>query len=109
MIIGRIEGTTRVIGESQGYEPLPLRDQLMTYECANGHQHTCPTMTTAWYPTPAELKALLDGSPVHVRLIGVAHPPIYVAVPEAAEENFNGKEANETDGAQEGRQREAGS
>lgn len=39
-------------------------------------------MVTAWHPTPDELAALNAGAAVHVRLIGVAHPPIMVEVGE---------------------------
>jgi hypothetical protein len=52
MQIGRIEGTTRVLGRSQGYLGLPVRDEVIT--CAVGGEGT-PAMTTAWHPTPAEL------------------------------------------------------
>ena len=35
-------------------------------------------MTTAWIPTPEEIAAILAGAPIHVRIIGTAHPPIMV-------------------------------
>lgn len=75
MQIGRIEGATRVIGKSQGYLGLPLRDE--TVHCSVGGEGT-PAMVTAWLPTPAELAALNAGAAVHVRIIGAAHPPIMV-------------------------------
>jgi len=77
MLIARIEGTTRVIGKSQGYLGLPIRDQTMT--CKVGGEDT-PTMTTAWHPTPDELAALNAGAAVHVMLVGMQHPPIMVMV-----------------------------
>jgi len=79
MQIGRISGTTRVIGKGQGYMGLPLRDE--TISCAVYGEGT-PAMVTAWLPTPRELEALNAGAAVHVRLIGNAHPPIMVEVGE---------------------------
>jgi len=43
-------------------------------------------MVTAWLPTPKELEALNAGAPVHVRIIGIHHPPIMVEVGETPEE-----------------------
>ena len=77
MQIGRIQGFTRELGKSQGYMGLPLRDGIIN--CSVNGPET-PTMTTAWLPTPAELAALNAGAAVHVRLLGVSHPPIMVEV-----------------------------
>lgn len=75
MQVGRIDGATRVIGKSQGYLGLPLRDE--TISCAVGGPGT-PAMVTAWLPSPEELAALNVGAAIHVRLIGTQHPPIMV-------------------------------
>ena len=80
MLVGRITGATRVLGKSQGYLGLPVRDE--TINCTVGGEGT-PAMVTAWFPTPEELAALNAGAPVHVRLLGTAHPPIMVEVGEA--------------------------
>lgn len=77
MLIARIEGATRVIGKSQGYLGLPIRD--VTVNCAVNGEGT-PAMVTAWQPTPQELEALNNGASVHVQLLGDAHPPIMVGV-----------------------------
>lgn len=83
MQIGRVEGATRVLGKSQGYMGLPVRDE--TIVCTvNGPEQPC--MVTAWLPTPAELAALIAGAPVHVRILGSAHPPILVEVGTPPEE-----------------------
>ena len=79
MIIGRIEGCTRVIGKSQGYLGLPLRDIMV--ECTVGGPAT-PAMETAWLPTPAEIVAIQKGAPVILRVLGNAHPPVMVEVGE---------------------------
>lgn len=73
MEIGRIANATRVIGQSQGYFGLPLRDEQI--DCPVNGPRT-PSMVTAWFPTPDELAALIAGAPIHVRLLGVTHPPI---------------------------------
>jgi len=83
MQIGRVQGTTRVLGKSQGYMGLPLRDEMIN--CTVGGEGT-PAMVTAWLPTPKELEALNAGAPVHVRIIGTAHPPIMVEVGEVPNE-----------------------
>lgn len=77
MIAGRIPGATRVLGKSQGYIGLPVRDELIE-EAVNGSATPC--MTTAWIPTPAEIDAIVKGAAVHVRILGTAHPPIMVDV-----------------------------
>jgi hypothetical protein len=82
MQIGRILGCTRVLGKSQGYLGLPVRDELVN-SLVDGPG--TPSMVTAWLPTPKELEALNKGAPVHVRLLGTAHPPIMVETGEAPE------------------------
>ena len=77
MMIGRIENATRVIGKTQGYLGLPLRDEVVN--CSVNGEGT-PAMTTAWLPTPEELVALNAGAAVHVRIIGTQHPPIMLDV-----------------------------
>lgn len=77
MIIGRIPGATRVLGKSQGYLGLPVRDETID-EGVNGPGTPC--MTTAWQPTPDEIERLINGASVHVRIIGTTHPPIIVEV-----------------------------
>lgn len=77
MQIGRIEGCTRVLGKSQGYLGLPIRDEVII--CSVGGPET-PVITTAWLPTPDELAALQAGAPIHVRILGTSHPPIMVEV-----------------------------
>lgn len=79
MQIGRIKNATRTIGKSQGYMGLPIRDEKINCT-VNGEETSA--MVTAWFPTPKELEALNAGAPVHVRLLGINHPPIMVDVGE---------------------------
>jgi hypothetical protein len=76
MHIGRIERATRVVGKSQGYLELPLRDELMHCK-VNGPVNS---MVTAWLPTPVELALLNAGASVHVRILGNVPPPMCVEV-----------------------------
>lgn len=76
MQIGMIENATRVLGKSQGYLGLPLRDEISRCR-VNGD---CPAMVTAWHPSPDELVALNAGAAVHVRILGTAHPPMIVEI-----------------------------
>jgi hypothetical protein len=73
MQIGRVLNATRVLGKSQGYLGLPVRDEVVS---------GVPSMLTSWHPTPKELEALNTGAPVHVRILGSSHPPIKVGVGE---------------------------
>lgn len=82
MIIGRIPGATRVLGKSQGYLGLPIRDEVIE-EGVNGPGTPC--MVTAWEPTPDEIARLVNGASVQVRILGTAHPPIFVEVGEIPE------------------------
>jgi hypothetical protein len=77
MLIGHIEGATRIIGKSQGYLGLPVRD--VTLNCSVNGDAT-PAMVTAWHPTPDELAALMAGAAIHVQILGQSHPPIMVGV-----------------------------
>lgn len=77
MISARINGATRVIGKSQGYLGLSVRDELTN--CTVNGEGT-PQMVTAWEPTPAELTAIASGALIHVRILGTSHPPILVDV-----------------------------
>ena len=80
MIIGMIERATRIIGKSQGYLGLPLRDEVI--QCNVGGPDT-PSMVTAWHPSPDELARSNAGAAVHLRVLGTAHPPVMLAVGEA--------------------------
>jgi hypothetical protein len=82
MEIGRIAGCTRVIGKSQGYYGLPLRDEVIN---DNVTGPGTPCMVTAWMPTPDELAALNAGAPIHLRIVGNAHPPVMMGVGEIPE------------------------
>jgi hypothetical protein len=79
MQIGRIEGCTRVLGKSQGYLGLPLRDVVIN--CTVGGEGT-PAMETAWFPTPKEIEAINAGAPVILRVVGTGHPPVMLEVGE---------------------------
>lgn len=82
MIIAMIKNATRIIGRSQGYLGLPLRDELI--DCPVNGPNT-PSMVTAWEPTPDELAKLIAGAPVHLRVLGSSHPPVMVFVGEVPE------------------------
>lgn len=77
MQIGRIDRASRVLGESQGYLGLPVRDEVVE-DTATGR--LSPSMLTAWHPTPAEIAAIVAGASIMVRLLGSEHPPIMVTV-----------------------------
>jgi hypothetical protein len=80
MDIGRIRGCTRVLGRSQGYYGLPIRDELSNDSVTGPNT---PVMVTAWFPTPDELVALNAGAAIHLHVVGTKHPPVMLGVGEA--------------------------
>ncbi len=72
MLIKHIEGATRVLGKSQGYLGLPIKDEAMP--------DGTPYMVSAWEPTPDELARIADGATIYLQVWGTAHPPVRIAV-----------------------------
>jgi hypothetical protein len=72
MIIGVIEGYNCLL-KGNGAD---VGDLHVVHDRVNG------TMTSAWFPTPAELAALNKGAPVYVSLYtyGALPQPIYIGV-----------------------------
>jgi hypothetical protein len=79
MLIKAIEGATRVLGKSQGYLGLPVRDDLI--DCPVNGPNT-PRMMTAWEPTPAELRKIVNGAPIYLSIHGTMPPPVMLLVGE---------------------------
>jgi hypothetical protein len=77
MQIARIEGATRVLGKSQGYLGLPLRDEKI---CCPVNGPNVSAMVTAWEPTPDEIKRLNAGAKIYLRILGTTHPPVMLEV-----------------------------
>ena len=72
MIIKSIEGATRVLGQSQGYLGLPVRDIILP--------DGTPCMQTAWELTPEELIQVQAGAPIILHVLGTGHPPVIMSV-----------------------------
>lgn len=77
MIGVRIAGTTRVLGQAQGYLGLSIRDEVLN-DSVTGP--TTPGMRSAWEPTPDELARLNAGAKVILTVVGTAHPPVTIEV-----------------------------
>jgi hypothetical protein len=77
--IARIKGATRVLGESQGFLGLPIRDEVIETSVGDTIEQM-PSMVSEWEPTPQEYAAILAGAPIQIRLLGSQHPPIMVLV-----------------------------
>lgn len=71
MMVKHITGATRIIGKSQGYAGLPLRDVLI-----NDQGRQTPAMVSAWEPTPDEIATIVAGGAIYLMVIGEAHPPV---------------------------------
>jgi hypothetical protein len=78
MQIGMIDGMTRVLGKSQGYLGLPIRDEQS--------EDGSPSMSSAWHPTPDEIERIATGAPVYLTIQGQGHPPVMLWVGEAPKE-----------------------
>lgn len=50
---------------------LPVRDEMTAAGQA---------MTSAWYPTPEEIKRISEGAPVYLSVMGTIHPPVSMGV-----------------------------
>ena len=75
MISLAIEGTTRRIGKSQGYNGLCIKDFIF----GDG----TPAMMTAWQPTPSEISKIVSGAAIYLTVLGSGHPPVLLEVGEA--------------------------
>ncbi len=84
MQIGMISGCTRVLGKSQGYLGLPLRD-VMINSTVTGEG--TPAMETAWFPGPKEINAIVAGAPIILCVVGTAHPPVMMTTGGIPDEN----------------------
>jgi hypothetical protein len=72
-----IKGHTRILGKSQGYLGLPIRDSNMD---------GAAVMESLWEPTPAELEKIVCGAPVLLWVMGTIHPPVLIGVGEPPSE-----------------------
>lgn len=76
MIAKMISGVTRVLGKSQGYVGLPIRDVKLP------DGNNC--MISSWELTPAEIEMIKAGGCITLHVLGTMHPPVIMSV-EAAE------------------------
>jgi hypothetical protein len=81
MIIQHIAGATRVLGKQQGYLGLPVRDEVRDVKIGD-QVARAQSMTTAWEPTPDELRRLNEGASVYLCVLGTMHPPVTIEVGE---------------------------
>lgn len=77
MIIDKIEGCTRTLGEAQGYIGLPIRDELVL-DSATGQPVN--QMSSVWQPSAEEVQQLLNGGQIRLSVFGDTHPPVRLEV-----------------------------
>lgn len=77
MDIVKIDGSTRTIGEAQGYQGLPLRDVILN-DAVTGP--ATPAMQSAWQPSPADIEAIAQGAQIILTVCGRSHPPVMIEV-----------------------------
>lgn len=76
MIIRAIDGFTRCLAKPKDWDEekfgpctgLPILDHV-----DQNDQHS---MISAWEPTPDEIKSLIAGAPIYLRVLGTIHPPV---------------------------------
>lgn len=88
MQIGRIVGCTRVLGVSQGYIGLPVKD-IVLLDKTDGLK--TPAMESAWLLGQDEVDALISGAPLILRVLGNSHPPVHMRVDKLRSEGQPGK------------------
>lgn len=73
MMIGHVKGATRKIGESQGYQGLPIRDAV-EFDSAQGFN--VRVMQTLWLLSEEDKKRIVEGGAILLTILGSAHPPL---------------------------------
>ena len=86
-----IKGSTRVIGESQGYLPLAVRDNFVN-DAATGL--ITSQMVTEWTLSEGERAAIAKGGSIFLHILGTAHPPVLLMVGEASTDPVEAAERN---------------
>ena len=79
MLIKRIRDATRVLGKSQGYLGLPIRD-VATVDKTTGV--LVNRMVSAWELTPDEIDRLKQGATIYLHVMGTTHPPVMLEIGE---------------------------
>lgn len=75
---GVIQGFTHVFNK-----PADMSDEeCFALHVRAGGFNGLDSLTSAWFPTPAEMAALNSGAPVLLTIIGGGHPPVYLSVGE---------------------------
>ncbi len=80
MIAGIIEGANHVFGKPSDMTDGECRALHVRVEQTRYSGGLARQFTSAWLPTPAELKRLNEGAAVHLTVIGEGHPPISLSV-----------------------------
>lgn len=87
MHVGRIQNATRNLVAPVDWDKdkhgacggLPIRDENTTAGKA---------MVSAWFPTPDEIKRIVEGAPIYLIVVGQVHPPVDMRV--GPRPGFNG-------------------
>lgn len=77
MLIGRIDGFTRVLGKPEGWPEDKPCQALHIKDIAIDDGNV---MVSAWCPTPQEAVAIAEGGHIHLWIWGTGHPPVAVTV-----------------------------
>lgn len=75
MQIGRIRGCNFVYRAPEGMENCQDLHVKVT------EQDGCRIITSAWFPSPDEVKRLSEGQPIYLHVYGSGHPVVGMSVP----------------------------
>lgn len=80
MIPGVIEGATHKYERPPGTTPEECGPLMVRVEEVQYTEGVSKHFTSAWFPTPDELKRLNDGAPVLLTIVGPGLPPASLTV-----------------------------
>jgi len=82
MDIGVIHGWNRALGPPKDWDH-ELDGPCATLHVREGLFLGSSACASWWYPTPDELRRLLQGFPVELVVVSTVHPPVCIQVPDA--------------------------
>lgn len=81
MLPGRIKGANAELKQPRDWNTT-VQGKVVSLHVRKATTNAGPVMQSAWLPTLDEIEALRAGAPVHITVVGTAHPPIGVSVGE---------------------------
>ena len=74
MLIGRIRNSNMI------YKAPKDMSSCQDLHVRVGEDLGTRTITSAWFPSPEEIRAMADGHPIHLHVCGSGHPVVSLSV-----------------------------